>query len=232
LWKDVITGFFMLAEDAIQVGDWVTTSGVSGTVEQLSIRTLRVRSIDGDLHIIPFSSVTSIANTGRGFNQIIIKQVLDLGEDQKKVVHILAEVVKEMRTEDSFRHIIFSDYNDLGVDCSDSNGAVLVGSIRTAPMMKWKVQREFYRRLANRMAAAGVKFYTPTSYYTTPPGNAMHLAMDAMPEWVPPQPQGTGSTAAHSAPAASLADAQPTQAVSPSDEKPQGKPSPQGPAHA
>ncbi|WP_405055329.1 mechanosensitive ion channel domain-containing protein [Acetobacter senegalensis] len=235
LWKDVITGFFMLAEDAIQVGDWVTTSGVSGTVEQLSIRTLRVRSIDGDLHIIPFSSVTSIANTGRGFNQIIIKQVLDLGEDQKKVVHILAEVVKEMRTEDSFRHIIFSDYNDLGVDCSDSNGAVLVGSIRTAPMMKWKVQREFYRRLANRMAAAGVKFYTPTSYYTTPPGNAMHLAMDAMPEWTPPQPAAGATQAAPATQppvAAPQADVQKPQAPHPTEENPQGKASPEGSAHA
>ncbi|GAN60882.1 hypothetical protein ACI01nite_12220 [Acetobacter cibinongensis] len=188
LWKDVITGFFMLAEDAIQVGDWVTTSGVSGTVEHLSIRTLRVRSIDGDLHIIPFSSVTSIANTGKGFNQIIVRQTLDLSEDTSRVASIMEGVVKEMRTEDAFKHMIYSDYTDLGVDCSDSNGAVMVGAIRTAPMMKWKVQREFYRRLAHRLVKEGVKFYTPTSYSTTPPGNAMHFALDAMPDALMPQP--------------------------------------------
>ena len=179
--KDVITGFFMLAEDAIQVGDWVTTGGIAGTVEHLSIRTLRVRSFDGDLHIIPFSSVTSIANTARGFNQIIVRQTLDLSEDTGKVVKIMQKTIEDMRKEDAFRPVIFSDYTDLGVDNSDGNGAVLVGIIKTAPMMKWKVQREFYRRIALSMAAAGVKFYTPTSYSTTPPNVPMHMALDAMP---------------------------------------------------
>ncbi|EGE48523.1 Putative mscS family protein YbiO [Acetobacter pomorum DM001] len=179
--KDVITGFFMLAEDAIQVGDWVTTGGIAGIVEHLSIRTLRVRSVDGDLHIIPFSSVTSIANTARGFNQVIVHQTVDLTESSERVAKIMQDTVQEMRKEDAYKNIILSDYVDLGVDSSDGNGAVLVGSIKTAPMMKWKVQREFYRRIANRMAAQGVKFYTPTSYSTTPPGTPVHLAMDTMP---------------------------------------------------
>ncbi|WP_025860123.1 mechanosensitive ion channel family protein [Acetobacter papayae] len=180
--KDVITGFFMLAEDAIQVGDWVTTGGVAGTVEHLSIRTLRVRSFDGDLHIIPFSSVTSIANTARDFNQIIVRQTLDLSEDSVKVAQIMKDTITEMRKEDAFGPLILSDYTDLGVDSSDQNGAVLIGIIRTAPMMKWKVQREFYRRIALKMAKAGIKFYTPTAYTTSPPGIPMHLALDAMPE--------------------------------------------------
>ncbi|MFT8676166.1 MAG: mechanosensitive ion channel domain-containing protein [Acetobacter sp.] len=179
--KDVITGFFMLAEDAIQVGDWVTAAGIAGTVEHLSIRTLRVRAFDGDLHIIPFSSVTSIANTARGFNQIIVRQTLDLSEDSGKVVEIMTKTIDAMRKEDDFRALILSDYTDLGVDHSDGNGAVMIGIIRTAPMMKWKVQREFYRRIASLMADAGIKFYTPTSYSTSPPGVPMHLALDNLP---------------------------------------------------
>ncbi|MCE0745231.1 mechanosensitive ion channel [Acetobacter sicerae] len=174
--KDFITGFFMLVEDAIQVGDWVTTGGVSGTVEHLSIRTVRVRAINGDLHIIPFSSVTSIANTGRDFNQIIVNQTVDLSEDIPRVVKVMADTLKEMRKEDEFKTIIYSDYNDLGVDKSDSNGAVIVGSIRTAAMMKWKVQREFYKRIANRMAAASIKFYTPTSYTASAPGTSLEIS--------------------------------------------------------
>ncbi|WP_264816038.1 mechanosensitive ion channel domain-containing protein, partial [Gluconobacter kondonii] len=72
-----------------------------GTVEHLSIRTLRVRSFDGDLHIIPFSSVTSIANTARGFNQIIVRQTLDLSEDTGKVVQIMQKTIADMRKEDA-----------------------------------------------------------------------------------------------------------------------------------
>ncbi|MFT8737148.1 MAG: mechanosensitive ion channel domain-containing protein [Zymomonas mobilis] len=185
--KDFITGFFMLVEDAIQVGDWVTTGGVSGTVEHLSIRTLRVRAVNGDLHIIPFSSVTSIANTGRDFNQIIIRQTLDLSEDPDRLVKIMQKTIDDMRKEDAYKDIIYSGYNDLGVDNSDGNGAIMVGTIRTAAMMKWKVQREFYRRLSNRMAEANIKFYTGTSYYTTPPGSPLH--------WINDQPEPAQSDA-------------------------------------
>ncbi|XQZ99525.1 mechanosensitive ion channel domain-containing protein [Komagataeibacter rhaeticus] len=62
----------MLVENAMQVGDWVTAGSVAGTVEHLSIRTLRLRAINGDLHIIPFSSVTSIANTSRDYNLVVV----------------------------------------------------------------------------------------------------------------------------------------------------------------
>ncbi|AQS92245.1 mechanosensitive ion channel protein MscS [Gluconobacter albidus] len=177
--KDFITGFFMLVEDAIQVGDWVTTGGVSGTVENLSIRTVKVRDINGDLHIIPFSSVSSIANTARGYNQVIVKQQLDLSEDLPRVTAIMTKTLKDMRDDAVFGPMILSDYNDLGVDNSDSGGATLLGSFRTAPMMKWKVKREFYRRITNQLAAASIKFYTGTSYFTTPPGNAMRITTDA-----------------------------------------------------
>ncbi|QDH16723.1 mechanosensitive ion channel domain-containing protein [Swingsia samuiensis] len=173
--KDFITGFFMLVEDAIQVGDWVTTGGVSGIVENLSIRTVKIRDTDGDLHIIPFSSVTSIANTARGYNKIIIKQQLDLSEDFSRVVSIMTKVVKDMRADDVFGPLILSDYNDLGVDKTDSSGATLRGEIWTTPMMKWKVQREFYKRIANLFAAEKIKFYTGTSYFTTPPGSPMQV---------------------------------------------------------
>lgn len=204
--KDFITGFFMLVEDAIQVGDWVTTGGVSGTVENLSIRTVKVRDVTGDLHIIPFSSVSSIANTARGYNQIIIHQQVDLSEDLPRVTAIMADAVREMRKDDVFGPMILSDYLDLGVDRSDSGGAMILGAIRTVPMMKWKVQREFYRRIANPFAAASIKFYTPTSYYTTPPDGPMHLVSDDGSDAVTPvEPRSAQMTSSPEASASSSA---------------------------
>ena len=64
--QDLITGIFLLLENAMQVGDTVTVSGLSGTVENLSVRTIRLRAGDGSVHIIPFSSVTSVTNINRG----------------------------------------------------------------------------------------------------------------------------------------------------------------------
>ena len=64
--QDLITGIFLLLENAMQVGDWVTVSGLSGTVENLSVRTIRLRAGDGSVHIIPFSAVTTVTNVNRG----------------------------------------------------------------------------------------------------------------------------------------------------------------------
>ncbi|MXV36959.1 MULTISPECIES: mechanosensitive ion channel family protein [unclassified Saccharibacter] len=187
--KDFITGFFMLVEDAIQVGDWVTTSGVSGTVENLSIRTVRIRDSNGDLHIIPFSSVNSITNTARGYNKIVIKQQLALSEDFARVVALMSDVVTEMRQDDTFGPMILSDYTDLGVDDSGGSGAILVGSILTQPMMKWKVKREFNRRISNRFASEGINFYTSTSYITTPPNAPFHTVQDGVQPRIEPSSQ-------------------------------------------
>ncbi|MBV1834520.1 mechanosensitive ion channel family protein [Novacetimonas pomaceti] len=161
--KDFITGFFMLVENAMQVGDWVTAGSVSGTVEHLSIRTLRLRSVNGDLHIIPFSSVTSIANTSRDYNLVVVDFMLDLSEDPSRVAAILHDELAQMRKDPKFAPLIKSDFSFLGVEQADGNGAKFLGSIRTTPGSKWKVYREYYRRLTARMVKEGVKFPIPTA---------------------------------------------------------------------
>lgn len=184
--KDVITGFFMLAEDAIQVGDWVTTGGIKGKVEHLSIRALRVRSFDGDLHIIPFSSVTSIANTAREFNRVIVRITLDVGEDSERVAKIFKDAVCAMRQDEEYKSMIYSDYVDFGVEKADENGAVLVGMVKTAPMMKWRVQSELYRRACPIMTQMGVQFYVNTNYT---PDIPLHVVVDAEKKPAPSQAQ-------------------------------------------
>ena len=79
--QDFINGIFLLLENAMQVGDWVTAGGLAGTVENLSIRTLRLRAGDGSVHIIPFSSVTTITNSNRGIGNAVISVTVAYDED-------------------------------------------------------------------------------------------------------------------------------------------------------
>lgn len=160
--KDFITGFFMLVENAIQVGDWVTAGGVSGTVEHLSIRTLRLRSINGDLHIIPFSEVSSIANTSRDYNLVVVDFMIDLGQDTQQLSAILHEELEELRKEPRFAHLVLSEFKFLGIEQADGNGARFLGSVRTSPGAKWTVYRAYYSRLAVRMNSEGIKFPVPS----------------------------------------------------------------------
>jgi hypothetical protein len=95
---DVITGMFLLLENEIQVGDVVTAAGFSGTVENLSIRTIRLRAADGSVNIIPFSTVTTINNTSRGIGNATISVTIPYDEDIDRVDGTLKEIVGEKRS--------------------------------------------------------------------------------------------------------------------------------------
>src|SRR5262249_44752944 len=79
--RDVITGIFLLFEDAMAVGDVVQVGGLGGVVEQLSIRSIKLRALDGSLHIIPFSAVTTVTNQTRDFAFAVIDVSVGYGQD-------------------------------------------------------------------------------------------------------------------------------------------------------
>ena len=100
--QDLITGLFLLLENAIQVGDYVTVSGLSGSVENLSIRTMRLRAGDGSVHIVPFSSVTSVTNANRGIGNAAVSVSVAYHEDTDRVGQALKQIAAEMRQEAKF----------------------------------------------------------------------------------------------------------------------------------
>ncbi|WBO58667.1 mechanosensitive ion channel [Acidocella sp. MX-AZ03] len=97
--QDIITGLFLLFEDAMQVGDVVTLGGMSGTVERLSLRTIRLRGGDGSVNIIPFSSVTTVTNQTRDFSYAQISVMVSYDEDIERVSALLKEIGAKMRAE-------------------------------------------------------------------------------------------------------------------------------------
>src|SRR5258708_34409841 len=101
--QDVITGLFLLLENAVQVGDIVTVPGLSGVVENLSIRTIRLRAGDGSVHIIPFSSVSSVTNTNRGIGNASISVNVAYKEDTDRVGTVLKEIAMDLRMDPEFK---------------------------------------------------------------------------------------------------------------------------------
>jgi hypothetical protein len=93
--QDLITGIFLLLENAMQVGDNVTVSGLSGTVENLSIRTIRLRAADGSVHLIPFSSVTSVTNVNRGLGNAAVSVAVAYNENTDRVGEVLQEIARK-----------------------------------------------------------------------------------------------------------------------------------------
>ncbi len=148
--QDVITGMFLLLENTMQVGDVVTLGGLSGTVETLSIRTIRLRALDGSMHIVPFSAVTTVTNQTRDFGYAVVDVSVGLNENTDHVADVLREVAGEMRRQSPWSEGISSDLEVMGVDRFIDNAAVLRTRIRTTPGQRWAVARELNRRIKQR----------------------------------------------------------------------------------
>jgi moderate conductance mechanosensitive channel len=154
--QDFITGIFLLVENAMQVGDFVTAAGLSGTVENLSIRTIRLRAGDGSVHLIPFSSVSTVTNSNRGLGNAAVSVTIGYEEDSDRVGALLTKVVAEMRTDQAFANGMLSGLQLWGVDRVDGSTMTLAGQIVCTDGARWAVQREFNRRVKIALQAEGI----------------------------------------------------------------------------
>lgn len=159
--QDFITGIFLLMENAMQVGDWVTLAGVSGTVEYLSIRTVRLRGGDGSLYTVPFSSVSTVNNTNRGLGNAAVRVSITYGQDVDLAIATLKEIGAALREDEQFKDGILSDFSFWGVDAVDGAAVTLAGQIQCRDSARWPVQREFNRRIFDTFRANGIEIANP-----------------------------------------------------------------------
>jgi small-conductance mechanosensitive channel len=159
--RDVITGVFLLFEDAVAVGDVVQVGGLSGVVEQLSIRSIKLRSVDGSVHIIPFSAVTTVTNMTRDFAFAVLDVSVAYGEDTDRVVGVLKEIGAEIRADAKFGPLIRDELDVLGVERLADSGVTIRARIKTEPASRWSVGREFNRRIKQRFDRLGIEIPYP-----------------------------------------------------------------------
>jgi small-conductance mechanosensitive channel len=180
--QDLITGLFLLLENGVQVGDNVSVAGLSGNVENVSIRTIRLRAADGSVHIIPFSAVTTITNASRGAGNAAVSVSVAYKEDTDRASQILKDIVAEMRREAEYRQAIRGDLELWGVDKVDGSMATIVGQIRCTDSGRWPVQREFNRRMKRRFQEYGIEIAsTGQTILMQVPAPPADVTPDAMP---------------------------------------------------
>ena len=155
--QDIITGLFLLLENTMQVGDIVSLGGLSGTVEALSIRTIRLRALDGSVHIVPFSAVTTVTNQTRDFGYAVVDVSVGLNEDPDRIAHLIREVAQEMRSEPRWDGAIRDAIDVLGVEKFLDNAVVLRTRVKTVAAQRWAVARELNRRIKARFDELAVE---------------------------------------------------------------------------
>jgi small-conductance mechanosensitive channel len=143
------------------VGDVVKVGDLSGVVEQLSIRSIKLRAVDGSLHIIPFSAVTTVTNMTRDFAFAVLDVAVAYGEDTDQVTEVLRGIAAEMREDAKWRSAIRDDLDVLGVEKLADSGVLIRVRLKTEPTQRWAVARELNRRIKRRFDELGIEIPFP-----------------------------------------------------------------------
>ncbi len=159
--KDYLNGFLILAEDQFAIGDRVTMSGITGTVEDLTLRITQVRADDGRLVTIPNSSITTVENATRSWSRIDFRVAISVASNVEKSIVVLQTALDGVASDPQWRAAILEPPQVLGVDAVSHAGVVLRAWIRTLPSEKAAIEREINRRVGDAFHAAGIEIGVP-----------------------------------------------------------------------
>lgn len=179
--QDIITGVFIQLENAINVGEFVTAGGTSGTVEKLTIRSLGMRDLAGTYHIVPFSSVDKVSNFMRGYGYHLAEYGVAYREDIDEVMQCLREAFEELKQDPEQRDNILDELEIPGVTSFGDSSVNIRVRIKAAPGAQWSVGRAYNRLVKRHFDAAGIEIPFPhtTLYFgqdkdgSAPPANVV-----------------------------------------------------------
>ena len=159
--RDIITGLFILIEDTIAVGDVVTVGGHTGIVEDLSIRTIRLRDVSGTVHTVPFGDVTTVENFTKDYSYALLDIGVAYREDTDVVSDALKDVAKDLMADEYWADKILEPIQVMGVQELADSAVIIRSRIKTQPIMQWAVRREFYRRVKKQFDYQGIEMPFP-----------------------------------------------------------------------
>jgi len=181
--KDVITGVFILLEDSLAVGDVVEVGGHAGVVEAMTVRTVRLRDLNGNVHVVPFGEITTVLNMTKEFAYALIEAGVAYKEDTDQVVEVLREIAAGMQDDPDFSPSILAPLEVLGLDSFGDSSVNIRVRLKVLPGKQWGVRREFHRRLKYAFDARGIEIPFPhrTIFYGKEPDPSATPAPKALP---------------------------------------------------
>lgn len=159
--KDYFTGFFILFEDQIRTGDVVNIAGIGGLVEDITLRHVRLRDYDGNVHFIPNGLITTVTNMSRLFAQAVMDIGVAYREDVDEVMAVMRSVGAELRNDPAFAPRILGDLEIAGIERLDDSAVVVRCRFKVAPLAQWDVKREYFKRIKRAFDQQGIEIPYP-----------------------------------------------------------------------
>jgi small-conductance mechanosensitive channel len=146
--KDYLGGFFILLDDQIREGDVVEVAGLSGLVEEVTLRYVRLRNFEGHVHFVPCGEIKTVTNRTRGFAHAVIEVGVAYRADPDEALAVMREVCAAMRADAAWQGRIAEDIEIIGVERLADSAVILRARLKVVPpVQQWNVKREFLKRL-------------------------------------------------------------------------------------
>jgi small conductance mechanosensitive channel len=166
---DLLSGFFIISERQYGVGDNIQVlppgaapaNGVAGTVEEITLRVTRIRTMAGEVVVIPNGEIRQLINRSKDWSRVLVDVPVPTAEDIEVAAAALREVGKELVREDRWAPLLLDEPRLLGVDTLELQQVQLRLAARTLPGRQWEVGRELRRRSVLALHAAGIKIPVP-----------------------------------------------------------------------
>ncbi|WP_193065764.1 mechanosensitive channel protein [Hafnia alvei] len=155
--KDVINGIFIQFENGMNTGEYVTVFGITGTVERMTIRSIGLRDDYGVYHLVPYSSITTVANYAREFGVYRANYVISRDEDIEKANEVLKQAVAELRDNPRLKSLLIGEPAFNGVVKLDDVSFTLRTTIRTVALQQWTIQYALDKLVKEHFQRAGIK---------------------------------------------------------------------------
>lgn len=159
--KDIITGLFILIEDAVAIGDFVDVAGHAGVVEGLSIRSIRLRDVAGTVHTVPFSEVSTVRNMSKDFSYALIDAGVGYREDVDEVIAVLEEIGEAARADADLGPAIIEPLEVMGLNELADSAVIVRVRLKTKPGKQYMVRRGFYRLMKQAFDERGIEIPFP-----------------------------------------------------------------------
>ncbi len=145
--RDIISGFFIILENQIRVGDVAIINGTGGLVEKIKFRTIVIRDLAGVVHIFPNGTITTLSNVTNEWSAYVFEIGVAYKENTDHVIEIMREVGTDLKKDERFMYSMLEEPEIFGVDKFDDSAVVIKGRIKTRPIKQWEVGREYLRRI-------------------------------------------------------------------------------------
>jgi small conductance mechanosensitive channel len=155
--KDYVGGLFILIEDQIRQGDSIKIEGYEGTVEEITLRYVRLRDYDGFVHFIPNGQIRIVTNMGRDFSYATFDIALGYEVNLDKVIKLMQETSQKLRKSLTYRTRVLSDIEISGVDRLNESNLIIKARIKTQAMENSNVKREYLRLMKLAFQKAKIK---------------------------------------------------------------------------